>query len=87
MSDTRLAAGEVQRRLLVDLPPPAVERHPLIAAIAGRVAGADVRSRIDVPMVRNAAMDGYAVRADDVRGATREAPVSLQVIGTSSAGA
>ena len=46
----------------------------------------DVVSTIDLPRFDNSAMDGYAVRAEDVEGATPEAPVSLPVVGEVAAG-
>jgi molybdopterin molybdotransferase len=52
----------------------------------GLVLGADVRSRTDVPPFDNSAMDGYAVRVNDVRGATRSAPIELKVIADIPAG-
>jgi molybdopterin molybdotransferase len=46
-----------------------------------------VTSPLDIPPWTNSAMDGYAARADDVRGATAERPVVLKVIETIPAGA
>ena len=40
----------------------------------------DVVSPIDIPAWDNSAMDGYAVRGDDLRGATAERPVRLRVV-------
>src|SRR5207244_2965309 len=45
-----------------------------------------VISPIDLPGWDNSAMDGYAVRAEDVGGATPEHPVTLAVIETVPAG-
>ncbi len=47
----------------------------------------DVRSTISIPPLPNSAMDGYAVRAEDVAGATQDSPVALPVIGEIAAGA
>jgi molybdenum cofactor synthesis domain-containing protein len=55
------------------------ETVPLTAA-AGRVAGADLASTIFVPPFSRSAMDGYAVIAEDTRGATRERPVPLRIV-------
>ncbi|MHB2034509.1 MAG: molybdopterin molybdotransferase MoeA [Gemmatimonadaceae bacterium] len=52
-----------------------------------RVLAEDVVSPVDLPPWDNASMDGYAVRAADVRGASRAAPVALVVVGTIAAGA
>lgn len=52
----------------------------------GRVLAGDARSDIDVAPFDNSAMDGFAVRAVDLAGATAEAPVSLDVIAHIGAG-
>lgn len=61
------------------LPPVAVP----IDACLGLVTGAPVVAAHDVPPFANTAMDGYAVRAVDTRGA----PVELRVVGEVAAGA
>jgi molybdopterin molybdotransferase len=52
----------------------------------GRVLALDVMASHDVPPFRNSAMDGYAVRASDTRGATPTSPVVLRVLGEVAAG-
>ena len=64
------------------LPPATV---PLPEA-AGLVAGADVECLVDLPGFDNSAMDGYAVRAADLLGATSDAPVRLSVVADLAAG-
>jgi molybdopterin molybdotransferase len=59
---------------------------PLREAL-GLVIAEDVRAPLDLPPWDNASMDGYAVRADDVSGATPEAPRTLTVVATIAAGA
>ena len=46
----------------------------------GRVLAEDIAAPHDVPPYDNSAMDGYAVRSEDVRAATRENPVVLEVL-------
>jgi len=46
----------------------------------------DITARISLPGFDNSAMDGYAVRAEDVEEATPETPVSLPVVGEVAAG-
>ncbi len=46
----------------------------------------DVTAPIDLPGFDNSAMDGYAVRAQDVDGASADSPVELPVVGESAAG-
>jgi len=46
----------------------------------GRVLATDVAADADVPPFSRAAMDGYAVRAGDTAGATRQSPRTLRCI-------
>lgn len=52
-----------------------------------RVLARDVYAQVDVPAWDNAAMDGYAVRHEDVLGASDEKPIVLEVRETVVAGA
>lgn len=61
------------------------EPAPLVDAV-GRSLAEDLRSGIDVPPFANSAMDGYAVRLDDVQGASSGTPVELNVTGSVAAG-
>ncbi|HET9469445.1 MAG TPA: gephyrin-like molybdotransferase Glp [Vicinamibacterales bacterium] len=54
----------------------------LLSEAHGRVLAADVVAQGDVPPFSRAGMDGYAVRAQDTRGASRSAPRSLTKVGT-----
>ncbi|MEK6597318.1 MAG: molybdopterin molybdenumtransferase MoeA, partial [Gemmatimonadota bacterium] len=47
---------------------------------AGSVLAESVTSPIDIPAHTNSAMDGYAVRGEDVRGANPESPRTLEVV-------
>jgi molybdopterin molybdotransferase len=62
-----------------------VERVPLLEAL-GRALAEDVHATVTLPPWDNSAMDGYAVRAEDVRGAGREREVALTVVGLIRAG-
>ena len=57
-----------------------------IDAALGRVLAMDATSPVFLPPRDNSSMDGFAMRADDVRGATAEQPRRLRVIGTIAAG-
>ncbi|MFQ5611510.1 MAG: gephyrin-like molybdotransferase Glp [Anaerolineae bacterium] len=57
-----------------------------ITQAGGRVLAEDVVSEIDVPPFTNSAMDGYAVRSNDVQPARPEEPVALQVVAEIPAG-
>jgi len=61
------------------------EEKPILQCL-GQALDEDAYSPINVPPLDNAAMDGYAIRAEDVIGATTASPVFLNVIGEVSAG-
>lgn len=50
-----------------------------LADALGRVLAGDLLAPVPVPLFRNSQMDGYAVRAADVVGASADAPVRLPV--------
>ncbi|MFC1912305.1 gephyrin-like molybdotransferase Glp [Chloroflexota bacterium] len=52
----------------------------------GQVIAGDIYSSISIPPLDNAAMDGYAVRAEDTHNASSGSPRFLRVIGTVIAG-
>ncbi len=58
---------------------------PLLDA-QGLLLAEHVRSSIPLPGFDNSAMDGYALRAVDVRGASEDRPVVLPVVGDVAAG-
>ncbi|SMF39196.1 molybdopterin molybdotransferase [Cellulosimicrobium cellulans J34] len=51
----------------------------VLAEALGRVLAGDLVAPVPVPLFRNSQMDGYAVRAADVAGASPEAPARLAV--------
>lgn len=61
------------------------ERKPILDAL-GQVLAEDVEGRFDIPPLANSAMDGYAVQAPSVAGASPNNPVILRVTGTVAAG-
>ena len=72
-------------RVLAAVPSPESERIPLAEA-QGRVNLGRVLSPVDLPLFDNSAMDGYAVRAEDIAAAMAQAPVRLRVLGRAAAG-
>jgi len=62
-----------------------IEVVPIMDSL-GQVLAEDIISAINVPPLDNSAMDGYAVRAQDTRGAMEKAPRYLKVIDTVIAG-
>jgi molybdopterin molybdotransferase len=81
-----LSAREAALRILEDVRRQPPLRIPLDDAL-GLVLAEDVTSPLDIPAWTNSAMDGYAARADDVRGAREAAPVRLRVVEVIPAGA
>jgi molybdopterin molybdotransferase len=57
-----------------------------IADALGRVLATNTRSRLTLPPWDNSAMDGFAVRSDDVAAASETTPVRLEVTGEVAAG-
>ena len=53
---------------------------------AGRILGSDLNAGEDVPPFDRSAYDGYAFRAEDTAGASRENPVTLSITETIPAG-
>lgn len=62
-----------------------VETVPLVLSL-GRVLAGPVVAAENIPAAANSAMDGYAVRAEDLAGASPERPARLAVVGEASAG-
>jgi molybdopterin molybdotransferase len=81
-----LSASEAARRILDEIRRQPALRIPLDDALDS-VLAEDVVSPIDIPAWANSAMDGYAARGEDVRGASAEHPVRLRVVEQLPAGA
>src|SRR3989475_12980788 len=76
-----MSGDDALARILAGVPGlPAVD-VPLLDAL-GLVLGEEISADRDVPPFRNSAMDGYAVRGEDVA----TAPVRLRVVGEVAAG-
>ena len=69
---------EALETILAHCDPMPIERHKATQAL-GCALAEDVRATVFHPPWDNSAMDGFAVHADDVRGAAPENPVSLPV--------
>ena len=50
-----------------------IERVDIFSSL-GRILAKDIRSNINIPAFDNSAMDGYAVRSADVKGASSASP-------------
>jgi len=77
--------AEAQAEVIAACQPKAPELIE-VADAQGLVLAEPVTAAEDVPPFANTAMDGYAVRAADVAGASAERPAELTVIGTLAAG-
>lgn len=77
MSDL-LNVDEALSRILAHFQPLAAESVPLADALE-RVLAQDIHAQINLPPYANSSMDGYAVRAADTRGASRDSPARLNV--------
>ena len=76
-----ISVSEAEERILSVICPMPLEQV-VITDSFGRVAGEDIRSRRTQPPMPVSAMDGYAVRAEDIS----KTPVELQVVGYAPAG-
>lgn len=84
--DGLVSVEEAKARLLAGATPSPVEEMAL-SSCQGMVAARDLVACVDTPPFDRAMLDGYAVRAEDVEGVTRDTPRMLRVIGEMMAGA
>ncbi|MFA4842671.1 MAG: gephyrin-like molybdotransferase Glp [Candidatus Omnitrophota bacterium] len=74
-----ISVQEALKTILNNIKPLRAEIVKLTDAL-GRVLAQDIHSDADIPAFDNSAMDGYAVKAPDTRGALKEKPKILEVI-------
>ena len=80
-----MSVEEARERILAFFHVLEPERKPILDAL-GQVLAEDIEGRFDIPPLANSAMDGYAVQATSVAGASPEHPMNLRVTGTVAAG-
>src|SRR5687768_7747621 len=80
-----LQLEEARDRILKSIQPLPAETVALIDS-PGRVLANDIIAPLDLPHFDNSAMDGYAVRSEDLRLASDAHPVSLSVAAEIPAG-
>jgi molybdopterin molybdotransferase len=80
-AQTLMSADDALARILAGVPTLPDVEAPLLDTL-GLVVVDDIAADSDVPPFRNSAMDGYAVRGDDVA----SVPVELRVVGEVAAG-
>jgi molybdopterin molybdotransferase len=85
MSDELLSVDEHLARILKEIRPLPDFQQPLMETL-GLAAAEDVTATIALPSFDNSAMDGYAVRHEDVAAASPDSPVHLPVVGEIGAG-
>jgi molybdopterin molybdotransferase len=54
--------------------------HLVIHSCLGRICASDIKAREDIPPFDNSAMDGFAVKAKDTFGASKQNPKTFKVI-------
>jgi molybdopterin molybdotransferase len=74
-----ISADDALALVLANVEVLGVERTPILSAL-WRVLAEQIRSPRYIPGFDNSAMDGYAVRADDVKHATDGKPIALMVV-------
>lgn len=80
-----LSVTQATERLLSGLAPLGPETVDLERAL-GRILAQDIVASTSLPPFDNSAMDGYAVQSADVRSASTDTPVALEVVGDVPAG-
>lgn len=85
MADALLSVDDFRAKVLADLVPAEPVEVALLDAL-GLVCVEDVTAPLSLPRFDNSAMDGYAVRREDVLAAAEDAPVELPVVGEIGAG-
>ena len=80
-----LSVEEALERILAHFSVLEPEEKPLLEAL-GQTLAEEVAAPFDIPPLDNSAMDGFAVRHQDVRGASPQQPQLLRVVGQAAAG-
>jgi molybdopterin molybdotransferase len=81
-----ISVDEALNRILTRIGVLGLEKVDIMGSL-GRVIDEDIFALRDIPPLDNSAMDGYAARATDIRGASSDNPVFLKVIEDLPAGA
>jgi molybdopterin molybdotransferase len=80
MGVTSFTPDEARQRILDAVQPLAPVELPILECL-GCALAADVTTERPIPPFPSSAMDGYAVRAADIRGASPSSPVTLPIVG------
>jgi molybdopterin molybdotransferase len=74
-----ISVEEALEAILANFRPLGLEKINILKA-GGRVIGEDIYAPRNIPSANNSAMDGYAARHMDTKGATKNKPISLKII-------
>lgn len=85
VDEDMLSVEEAYRQIMACFSPLDVEEKPILECL-GQTLAVEVRSPLSLPPLANSGMDGYAVRREDIAGASEQVPVNLRVIGLVAAG-
>ena len=66
-------------KILSHIQPLGFEKVSLLESL-GRVIGEDIYASRDIPPLDNSAMDGYAVRCEDIQQASQDRPARLEIV-------
>lgn len=80
-----LTVEEARQQMLETIPVLPTEKRGILGCV-NYVLAEELKSTENIPPFDNSAMDGYAVRASDVKDVSKENPVLLTVVGTIAAG-
>jgi len=80
-----ISVNQAVRLMLKNTSPVGITKLPLNKA-AGLVLAEDIYARNDLPLFTNSAMDGYAVKSSQTKGANQKHPLPLRLVGTLKAG-
>ena len=84
-AETMLSVEEAREHILRFIHVLDAEDKPILEA-QGQVLAEEIVGRFDIPPLDNSAMDGFAVQAGSVQGASKTSPATLQVVGAIAAG-
>ncbi|MYC28900.1 MAG: molybdopterin molybdotransferase MoeA [Chloroflexi bacterium] len=85
VDEDMLSVEEAYRQIMACFSPLEVEEKPILDCL-GQTLAVDVHSPLALPPLANSGMDGYAVRREDIAGASEASPRNLTVIGLVAAG-
>lgn len=85
VDEDMLSVEEAYRQIMACFSPLEIEEKPILECL-GQTLAVEVRSPLSLPPLANSGMDGYAVRREDIAGASEQTPVNLRVIGLVAAG-